>query len=78
MSKLMQKYVTPCNICQQLFYEIASANENYHKCLINLVYASYITGILMFKFFTMMFGALVLLAFFGLISIGFKLFGRKS
>ena len=31
MSKLMQKYVTVCLRCQQLFYEIIATNESYHK-----------------------------------------------
>jgi hypothetical protein len=38
MSKIMRKYVTLCDICQQLFYEIVSTNENYHKNLMNLIY----------------------------------------
>lgn len=34
----MRKYVTFCDACQQLFYEIGATNENYHKNLMNLIY----------------------------------------
>ena len=37
MSKLMQKYVTVCMICQQLFYEIIDTNENNHKIRTNVI-----------------------------------------